>query len=204
MTMVEDVRPHGDGGSSRPPRGAVPVNESETVARVVGRMDDVAAIYDAHHTELYGYAASLVRNASAAEDLVHEAFARLVRQRAQNRMPDDPRAWLFRVCTNLALSGSRRRAIVDRWQHLVGRLVAMDNQEEAAEATVVRRERHAELMRALDGMPSDHRAALLLAAEGFTGREIAHILQRSEGSTRTTLWRARLALRDLVDRGGNG
>jgi RNA polymerase sigma-70 factor, ECF subfamily len=178
------------------------MNKSATVARVVGRMDDVAAIYDAHHAELFGYATSLVRNTSTAEDLVHEAFARLVRQRTQDQMPDEPRAWLFRVCTNLALSGSRRRAIVDRWQHLVGRVAAMDDQEEAAELTVVRRERHAELMRALDRMPADHRAALLLAAEGFTGREIAHCLRRSEGSTRTILWRARLALRDLVERGG--
>jgi RNA polymerase sigma-70 factor (ECF subfamily) len=171
---------------------------SETVAPVAGRMDDVAVAYEDHRADLFGYAAMLARSSSVAEDLVHEAFARLVRERSRGRWPDDPRAWLFRVCTNLAVSGARRRAIVDRWQQLVGRPAAKVEVAEAAEATVVRRERHGDLTRALNALPADHRAALLLAAEGFSGRELAEVLGRSEGATRNLLWRARLALRDRM------
>lgn len=172
---------------------------SPAVARVVvGGMDAVAAVYDEHHAELFGYAASLTRDRSAAEDLMHEAFARLVHEHARGRSPDDPRAWLYRVCTNLAISGSRRRAITARWQHLLGQVRPSDA-DEAAEATVVRRERHAELTRALGSLPTEHRAALLLAAEGFSGREVAAILDRSEGATRTILWRARSSLKDRLE-----
>lgn len=179
-----------------------PLTMSETVERVIpGRMDAVAAVYDDCHRDLFGYAASLTRDTTAAEDLVHEAFARLVRETSAGRSPDDPHAWLYTVCTNLAISRSRRRAIVERWRHLVGR-VAPTDADEAAEETVVRRERHVELARALATLPTEHRAALLLAADGFSGREIASIIGRSEGATRNILWRARLALKKQLEGGG--
>jgi RNA polymerase sigma-70 factor (ECF subfamily) len=171
-----------------------------SLSRVAGRMDAVAAAYDAHHAELYGYAASLVRDSAAAEDVMHEAFARLVRDSARGHWPDEPRAWLYRVCTNLAINRSRRRAAAERWHHLVGRVGASDDDEgEAAEETVIRRERHVELERALRTLPAEYRAALLLAAEGFSGREIAATLGRSEGAARNLLWRARLALKDQLE-----
>ena len=149
------------------------VDSATRLAR--GEMEDVARIYDDCHRELYGYVASLTRDMPAAEDLVHEAFARLVRERAMGRMPDEPRAWLYKVCTNLVFSRSRRRAIASRWLQLVGRTERSDT-DEPAEDAVMRRERHADVMRALDTLPRDHRVALLLAADGFTGR-------RSRGSS---------------------
>ncbi|MGZ5385671.1 MAG: RNA polymerase sigma factor, partial [Acidimicrobiia bacterium] len=86
-------------GSSLPPRVMAELDRhppgltvSGSVTRVLGRMDAVAAVYDAHHAELYGYAASLVRDSAAAEDLMHEAFAKLVREGARGHWPDEPRA----------------------------------------------------------------------------------------------------------------
>lgn len=67
--------------------------------------------------------------------------------------------------------------------------------------TVLRSERHAALTRALGTLPKAHRAALLLAADGFNGREIATILAKSEGATRNILWRARLSLKDQLEPG---
>jgi RNA polymerase sigma-70 factor (ECF subfamily) len=178
-----------------------PMTTPATLIRVIpGRMDGIAAVYDACHQDLFGYAASLTRDLSSAEDIVHEAFARLVRETASGRPPDSARAWLYTVCTNLAFSGSRRRAIVDRWQRLVGRVAAGETGE-AAEDIVLRHERQAELTRALDALPRDARAALLLAADGFSGREISTILDKSEGATRNILWRSRLILKDQLQDG---
>jgi RNA polymerase sigma-70 factor (ECF subfamily) len=167
---------------------------------IPGRMDGIAAVYDECLPELFGYAASLTGDRTAAEDVVQEAFARLVTQTAGGRGPENARAWLYTVTTNLAFSRARRRAVADRWNQLFGR-VARDETGEAADVAVLRSERNAELGTALRTLPKDHRAALLLAADGFTGREIAGILARSEGATRNILWRARLALRDRLEAG---
>jgi RNA polymerase sigma-70 factor (ECF subfamily) len=174
---------------------------SQTIVRVLpGRSDEIASVYDQYGKDLFGYAFSLTHHVTSAEDVVHEAFARLVREVASGRSPDNARAWLYTVCTNLAFSRSRRRAIAERWQLLIGAGVQADTAE-AAETTVLRLERHSELTRAVDTLPKDHRAALLLAADGFNGREIAGILGKSEGATRNILWRARLALRDRLQDG---
>ena len=53
--------------------------------------------------------------------------------------------------------------------------------------------------RTLDAMSPDSRTALLLAANGFSGREIAHALGRTELATRALLCRARTHLRETLE-----
>lgn len=177
---------------------------NEAIQRVeAGGIGEITEVYDACHAGLFGYVASLTRDDAVAEEFVQEAFTRLVQRHHERAMPDEPRAWLYSVVTNLAISRSRRRSIVGRWAHL---LTPRDDEamDEAAETTVLRRERHDQLSRALETLPKDYRAGLLLAAEGFSGREIASMLGKSEGATRNLLWRARLALRERLEDGGAG
>jgi DNA-directed RNA polymerase specialized sigma24 family protein len=47
------------------------------------------------------------------------------------------------------------------------------------------------------------RTALMLSAEGYSGREVAGLLGKREGATRTLLWRGRLELRRLLDGEGD-
>jgi RNA polymerase sigma factor (sigma-70 family) len=160
----------------------------------------VAAVYDACHAPLYGYLASLTHDPGVAEEFVQEAFVRLVAASRRGAMPDDPRAWLYAVSTNLVIGRSRRRAIVGRWIHRL-RPLEHDQVVEAPEETALRRERHDDLSNALASLPADARAALLLAAEGFSGREIARAIGKSDGATRSLLWRSRLALRVRLEHG---
>lgn len=166
-----------------------------------GGMNAIAAVYDECHEDLFGYVVSLTRDQSIAEDFLQEAFAQLARATSTGHPPENPRAWLYTVCTNLAFSRTRRRAIVERWQHLVGGVTDADT-DEAAEDVVLRRERNSELGKALQSLPTAGRAALLLAADGFSGREVATVLRKSEGATRNLMWRSRLALQVLLAAGG--
>jgi RNA polymerase sigma-70 factor (ECF subfamily) len=156
--------------------------------------DRVLALYDDLSTDLHGYALAIARDPSAADDLVQEAFLRLLNEDRRGRAPDDARAWVFRVCTNLVRSGFRRRAVADRRR---SSLVSNDLAE-SAEATVIRSEEHRQLHDALGALPMEVRMALMLSAEGFSGREIARALGRSEGATRNLLWRGRLELRRVL------
>src|SRR3954469_23004789 len=76
VTGPGDERLEGDAHVRRAPALIRHLTMSFTVAPVsVHEMDAVAAVYDEVHAELFGYAASLTRDPSAAEDVVHEAFA---------------------------------------------------------------------------------------------------------------------------------
>ena len=54
------------------------------------------------------------------------------------------------------------------------------------------------LVAALAILPDDARTAVVMAAQGFSGREIAEALGRTETSTRTMMFRARERLRTFL------
>jgi DNA-directed RNA polymerase specialized sigma24 family protein len=64
--------------------------------------------------------------------------------------------------------------------------------------------RNSAVLEGLATLPTDARAALLMAAQGFTGREIATVLGRSEVATRTMMFRARQKLRLYLVLKGEG
>lgn len=68
------------------------------------------ARYEPLRTELYRYCWYLARSPWDAEDLVQDALARAFVMLAQmGGEPDRPRAWLFRVASNLSIDQTRRR-----------------------------------------------------------------------------------------------
>lgn len=155
----------------------------------------VVAAWTEHHDEVYAFLVRTARSPDVAEDLLQEAFLRLVREARAGRMPEEPRAWLYRVAANAAIDRGRRGQALARY---LPRLFARD-EPEAPEAQALRAERDAELHAALARLSPDRRAALLLAARGFSGAEVAALLGRSELATRALLCRARLELRGILD-----
>lgn len=151
-------------------------------------VDIVSAAYDAFERALYGFALGITHSGVAAEDLVQESFLRLIREVQAGRAPDNVRAWLYRVCANLAASRGRRATVATRYlPFLASREVG-----ETPEARHLRLELGAELSAALADLSRDERTGLLLSAGGFHGPEIAEMIGRTHGATRTMLTRARL------------
>jgi RNA polymerase sigma-70 factor (ECF subfamily) len=171
---------------------------SVSIARA-GRSTDVTAdvlpIYDAHHHELASFIAAIERDPRAAEDILSETFLRLIEEVRRGRTPDQPRAWLYRVATNLVVDGGRHRTVVTR---VLGRLVD-HRTEPPPDDTYLRGELRREVWAALGVLSIDARTALLLAAHGFSGREVAEALGRTELATRSLICRARIRLRERLE-----
>ena len=155
---------------------------------------DVVAVHETYRQELFGFLLHATREREAAEDLLQEVFLRLVRENGEGRAPTDPRAWLYRVATNLTVSRGRRRNVAARWL----RSRSIPEPVEPPETEYLRGERTDEVHRALGRMHPDARVALLLAGHGFSGPEIGRALGRSDGATRVLLFRARVRLRELL------
>jgi RNA polymerase sigma factor (sigma-70 family) len=194
MAMNDD--PHDPAGASAV--GAMPTPVTVVPART-GRDDvarDVLAIYDAHHRELANFVRALERDPQTADDIVSESFVRLIEAIRRGRAPDQPRAWLHRVAANLVIDGGRRRTVVTRF---LGRLVD-HRTAPPPDDSILRDESRREVWDALAVLSPDARAALMLAAHGFSGHEIADALGRSELATRSLICRARLRLREQLAR----
>ena len=156
------------------------------------------AAYEAHARDLHAFARSLVREREAAEDLVAEAFLRLVREVHAGRAPDDARGWLYRVTANLVLSRGRRISVAQRF---LGRL-ADRRQAESPEARHLRLAIDPALRDAVLALRPDARVAVVMAARGCPGREIAEAIGRSEAATRTLLTRSRQQVRARLEAQG--
>lgn len=153
--------------------------------------------YERLSPELYGFLSRSVRDADAAADLLAEAFTRLLLEERRGRWPEQPRAWLYRVATNLVLSRGRHSQVVARVDRVL-RGGYLEPQSAAPDVEVLRRERRGELDRALSQLKPDARLAILLAAQGFDGTAISVAIGRSETATRTLLCRSRVRLRELL------
>jgi RNA polymerase sigma factor (sigma-70 family) len=164
--------------------------------RDVNRIVETA--FELHGSGLRRRVLSLTREVDVAEDIAQEAFVRLAVEVRAGRVPDNIGAWLHRVAVNLVASRGRHASVVDR------RLADLPRPEHepSPETASIEAEEAVALRRALDTLKPTDRAALVMAAQGYRGPEIADRLGRSQGATRTLLCRARSRMRGELEAAG--
>lgn len=151
----------------------------------------VASLYEANHAALVRNLTAITRDVCEAEDLAQEAYIRLAAALQGGFAPDEPSAWLYRVGRNLAISRRRHLSVAER------RAVELPRAEAPAppDHTVIARETHRAVEAALGQLTPVERRAVLLAADGYRGAEVAGAIGRTGAATRTLLCRARAKLR---------
>ncbi len=159
----------------------------------------VVTAWSDHYAEVLAFLVRTTRDPEVAEDLLQEAYLRLTREARAGRMPDNVRAWLYRVGANLAVSRGRRISAALRGIVRLGTAAGSARIEDAPETSFLQREGRAALVGVLADLDPGARAALLLASEGFSGAEIAAAIGRSEAATRTLLCRTRMRVRSRLE-----
>lgn len=163
----------------------------DTMAYRAATLERLEAEYDRFHRPVARRLGFVIHDPDAAEDLVHEAFIRLAAEIEAGRTPRYPGAWINRVAWNLAVSRARHQRVVDRDScRLVPPNAPLDLDRLAIAGELTR-----VVTSALAELSPDERLAVLLAAQGYRGSEIAMSLGRTCGATRTLLCRARTKLR---------
>jgi RNA polymerase sigma-70 factor (ECF subfamily) len=150
--------------------------------------------YATHLAPLQRRLTASTRDPEVAEDLAQEAFLRLFVEVRAGRIPDEPGAWLHRVGQNLAASRGRHLSVVARRDSELAR----PSEPPTPEALVIEAEDGRLLHEALEALPSTDRQALVLAAHGYRGQEIARALGRTDAATRTLMCRARTKVRQRM------
>lgn len=152
----------------------------------------VREAYEVHQRAIYSFALHTARDPDVAADVTQEAFLRLMTEAEHRGPPDHVKAWLLRVTANLIMSRGRRISVAGRWVQRFGQQV---DTVESPETGLLRQEQRARVRSMLELLPPDARICLMMAAEGFSGREIAVAIGRTELATRVLMSRARNRLR---------
>src|SRR3954452_15767214 len=169
------------------------IAEPAPLAASEEQVDDFDALYRRTFPRVYAYAASLLRDRSAAEEVTAQAFERAYRKRRSYR----PRrgtveAWLFGIVRNAALDELRRRRRRADLEAEPADLASSDAQEQVEGA--IRRETVRTALAALE--PRDRELVALKFAGGLANAEIARVLGVSESNAGTRLHRALNKLRE--------
>ncbi len=151
-----------------------------------------------HSPRVYRLAYRLTGNPHDAEDLTHDVFLRVFRS-LETYTPGSFEGWLHRITTNVFLDRVRRK-----------QRIRIDALSEDAEARLRSAEPGPELayeqthfdddvQRALDALPPDFRAAVVLCdIEGLSYEEIAATLGVKLGTVRSRIHRGRAQLREAL------
>ena len=155
---------------------------------------DWADVYRQTYTDLVRFLHRLVWDADRAQDLAQEAFAR-----ALGQTPDNPRAWLFRVASNLAHDDAR--SAIRRKKHLV--LIKGETETQQAvpdpQDLLEQQERVEAVRRSLARLSDRDRETILLWNAGLNYQDIAAATGLSASAVGTTLARARRRLVEAYD-----
>ena len=165
-----------------------------------GDMQAFEQLVALHQHRVFGVAFRMLGNAAEAEEMAQEAFMRAHRSLSEFRGDAKLSTWLYAIVSRLCLS---RLASGERRAGRQGEetLLRLSDPTGGPEAGAERAELEAALHRAIAELPEDRRAVVILRdLQGLSYEEIAEALDLELNTVRSRLHRARLDLKEKMER----
>jgi RNA polymerase sigma-70 factor (ECF subfamily) len=158
-------------------------------------------LYSLHGERMKSVARNLLGRDSDAEDAVQETFLKVYRGAASFRGGSALSTWMYRILVNNCYDSLRRRQ-----RRSEDPIEAPERPDAAPAASAASASIAAEdhplrlaIEQSLEKIAPRQRTVFLLSAvEGFSHREIAQVLDVSEGASRTLLFEAKRRLQELL------
>lgn len=170
-------------------------------ASATGDMLAFEALYERHHRRVYSLCLRMIANATEAEDLAQEVFVQLFRKAGSFRGESAFSTWLHRMTVNHVLMHFRKKVVRVEKTTTEGEIGEMQDYMLSASEKPRFIDRIA-LDKAISELPPGYRMVFILHdVEGFEHEEVATLLGVSVGTSKSQLHKARLRLRELLNKG---
>ena len=188
------------------------MTERELITKAAqGDQDAFAQLLDAHQSKVYALTLRLVNSPEDALDLTQETFFNAWRGLPGFHFESKFSTWLYRLATNAAIDFLRREKL-RRGLNVTPLWSGDDNQQVldipdrrfTPQDELERKEFQEAVVRGLGKLSDEHRQVLVLRElNGLSYAEIAQVLGIEEGTVKSRISRARLALRKVLLADGN-
>jgi len=162
-----------------------------------GKREAQSMLYRLYAPKLYGVCMRYARDASEAEDLLHEGFVIIFSKIGQYAFKGSFEGWMKRIVVNISLEKFRTRYRMYTVEDIgiyESRQISEDVYSEINARQIV------EYIRELP--PRYKMVFNLYAIDGYTHKEIAEMMNITEGTSKSNLNRARKILQDKLERMG--
>lgn len=157
-------------------------------------------LFARHHVKVYRFVLRLVRNESAAEDLISEVFFDVWRQAGKFEGRSAVSTWLLSIARFKALSALRKRGEAELDDETAS---AIEDQSDDPEVTLAKKDKGAALRQCLSGLSVEHREIIdLVYYHEKSVAEVAGIVGIPEATVKTRMFYARKKLSELLKERG--
>jgi RNA polymerase sigma-70 factor (ECF subfamily) len=153
-------------------------------------------LFEQLHVPVFRYLLRKTRDPEKAEDMTQETFLRLFRHLREDRLLDNPKAWLFTVANNLSIDASREESHFKDLDETAWKRIedSKSGLQADPEKLMLQRDRLDRLHIAVLNLTPLQRECLHLRAEGLRYREIASLMKISPSTVMDAVRRATLKL----------
>ena len=160
-------------------------------------------LYDSYHQDVFNFLFYLTKNRSAAEDLAHEVYVRVLKSYERFEGKSSEKTWLFSIAKNVAIDYFRKKKIRDKHA-----FTAFDWETEQLVSTTPTPEQFTEmneelrqLLSALEECTGDQKMVVVMRyMQQLSVQETAEILGWTVAKVKTTQHRALKNLRQIMER----
>lgn len=173
--------------------------ELELIQRALrGELEAWGEIVRRYKEAVFGIALGILGNVADAEDAAQDTFIRAYENLHRYDLSRKFSTWLFTITANICKNKLRRERFFAPLKDAMRMIGGSDPAEQLA-----REERRALVQEALASLDEKYRAPLVLYYYGdLEYKEIAETLGLPEGTVKTRIHRAKLALRDFLEARG--
>jgi RNA polymerase sigma-70 factor (ECF subfamily) len=164
----------------------------------------LAELVERYQNDIFRFCLHYLKNIELAKEMAQETFLRIYTARARFEVSRKFKPWMLCIARNLCLNELKRRKMV---QMETLEEYASSAREESGEILrapedspyelLLTQERHRYLLGVLDGLPEESREIVVLRYfQKLSAREIADIVDSTEGAVRTRLHRILKQMRE--------
>lgn len=195
-------------------RGSNPViADDDSVLLGRAQQGDVPAferLVERHRSQVFGLASRMLNSTDDAAEVTQEAFLAAYRHLPEFRGDAAFGSWVYRIAANFALMRLRHRKVAGEFEEPEGSpnfnergslIDSVADWGRDAEGQTLDAELRTAIEQASRGLPEEYRQVFVLRdLEGLPYDEIATLTNTSLAAVKSRLHRARLALREAIDR----
>ena len=153
-------------------------------------------LYRLYAGKLFGLCLKYSDNRQQAEDNLQDGFVTIFEKISQYKDAGSFEGWMKRIIINTALQKHRQQKVygITNEDHLREDEVEVESEDLSVDF----------LLECVQALPDRYRQVFnLYVLDGYSHKEIAEMLNISEGTSKSNLARARMALKDRIEKNQN-